>query len=293
MNEAAARFVDPAYWHSLAPGLNIDNADLFTDGEPFSFAAADLAAFEADLLKEGYSRFDPPDWGIDIDLLAQAIGALVESGASPVLGFVYDELWVLFARLRAFLGHLIGPDYRQLPDFWIWHVAASDDDAGWVPHRDKGARALDPDGRPKSLTVWIPLTEARPDNGCVYLVPADRDPTYGDAATEDDWQFDLPAVRALPAAPGSVLCWNQAVVHWGARSSVRGPVPRISVAFEFQRGDIPPFNEPLLDPASPLNFNGRLLLIAKQILQYDHMYPLSDEMKSLAVAVLEAGTRGR
>ena len=151
MNDPATRFIDPAYWRSLAPGLHIDNVSLFTDGQPISFECADLAAFEADLIKEGYSRFDPPDWGVDIDLLADAIGTLVESGASPVLGFVYDEIWVLFSRLRTFLGHLIGPEYRQLPDFWLWHVAASDDDAGWAPHRDRGARALDTDGRPKSV----------------------------------------------------------------------------------------------------------------------------------------------
>jgi len=83
------------------------------------------------------------------------------------------------------------------------------------------------------------------------------------------------------------------VLHWGARSSARGPGPRISIGFEFQRGDIVPFNEPLLDPASHLNFNGCLLVIAKQILQYDHMYPLSDEMKAMAVAVLNVGTAGR
>jgi len=206
VSEPVQRLIDPAYWRSLAPDLHIDEARLFTDTAPLAFDGDTLAAFERNLIKEGYNRFDPPDWDFDVDALARTVSALVDTGASTVLGFVYDEFWVLFYRLSTFLGHLLGLEYRQLPDFWIWHVAASDEDAGWTPHREKGARALDAHGRPKSLTVWGPLTEARPDNGCVCLVPADRDPTYGDAASEGDWQFTLPAVRALPAAAGSVLC---------------------------------------------------------------------------------------
>ena len=54
------------------------------------------------------------------------------------------------------------------------------------------------------------------------------------------------------------------------------------MAFEFQRKDKPPFNTPLLDPRVIPPFRQRLGLIGKQVLQYDHMYPLTPENAALA-----------
>lgn len=45
--------------------------------------------------------------------------------------FVYDELWQAFRSLSEFLSHVLGPGYRALPDFWVWHVNPSDDAVGW------------------------------------------------------------------------------------------------------------------------------------------------------------------
>jgi hypothetical protein len=78
--------------------------------------------------------------------------------------------------------------------------------------------------------------------------------------------------RALPAKPGDFLVWNQAVLHWGSLSSEFAEAPRISMALEFQRGDIAPFREPLLDHETLPTFSERVRLIAMQILQYTHMY---------------------
>jgi hypothetical protein len=94
------------------------------------------------------------------------------------------------------------------------------------------------------------------------------------------------AARALPASPGDYLCWNQAVFHWGSGGSEFSDQPRMSMALEFQRGDIAPFNEPLL-PQSPFpDFSMRLPLVAKQILQYQHMYGFSQNLRDLAAYIL-------
>ena len=87
---------------------------------------------------------------------------------------------------------------------------------------------------------------------------------------------------ALPATAGSFLAWNQAVLHWGGRASRLATAPRISAAFEFQRADQPAFNRPLLNPARLPSFTERLGLIAKQVLQYRHMYPLSSDVEQIA-----------
>lgn len=145
--------------------------------------------------------------------------------------------------------------------------------------------SLNPDGSPKALTVWMPLTEATPLNGCMYMLPANRDPVYG---THDDknWKVDFPSIRALPGRPGDWFCWNQAVLHWGAQTSPFGGAPRMSMALEFQRADTPAFNEPLIPTLAVLAFTDRLRLCAKQILQYAHMYPLPQPMQALAESIL-------
>lgn len=106
------------------------------------------------------------------------------------------------------------------PDFWAWYIDPNAAESGWPPHRDKGMRRPRPDGSPKSLTVWLPLIDAIPVKVCMYVVPADRDPTYNSTA-EGPLRFALTDIRALPAQAGSILVWTQAIVHWGAHAAHR------------------------------------------------------------------------
>lgn len=261
----------PRLWTALAPGLHVAEPEFARAVVPPAAETGVLDACADDVLREGYGRWRPGGWAVDLSALAAAADSLDETGLPAAFLFVYDETWLLFAGIRPLLSRLLGEGYRMLPDFWAWHVAARDDDAGWAPHRDRGRKALLADGGPAALTAWIAISEATPDNGCMYLVPADRDPTYNTAA-EDEHRFALSDIRALPAAPGTILFWNQAVLHWGARSSRRGTGPRISASVEFQRGDVDPFNTPLLPSDVFPDLDGRLRLIAKQLVQYSHMY---------------------
>ncbi|HYD45673.1 MAG TPA: phytanoyl-CoA dioxygenase family protein, partial [Phenylobacterium sp.] len=234
---------------------------------------------------EGYfQETDPALAGIAAALSA-AIERLRERGLPPVFIFLFDEAWLAFFRQHAMLSTFLGADYQVLPDFWAWRIDPAAGQAGWRPHRDKGRNALGPDAAPLSLTMWIPLTPATPQNGCMYILPANRDPVYN-TADEKNWRIDYPSIRALPAAPGQYLCWNQAVLHWGAQSSPFAEAPRMSMALEFQRSDIEPFNRPLLGSLPNLAFESRLKLIAKQILQYRHMYPLPAPLQALAQQLL-------
>jgi hypothetical protein len=71
-------------------------------------------------------------------------------------------------------------------------------------------------------------------------------------------------------------------MHWGARSLPRDIAPRISVAFEVQLAKVAPFDQPLIPPLIIPDFKTRLKLVCKQILQYTHMYPLSENIESFA-----------
>ncbi len=286
-DQAVASLLDIAFWRKLCPMLSV-SADL-SPPAPTNGGAVPCQRTRDRMRTEGYFQEHDSDLASLAPLVGQAVAQLVAAGIPPAFVFVFDEAWACFHRLHGVIVDLLGPEYRVLPDFWAWHVDPASEQSGWRPHRDKGSKSLAADGSPLSLTIWIPLSEATPLNGCMYVLPANRDPVYG---TPDDEtpQIDLPSIRALPAGPGEFICWNQAVLHWGARSSRFGEKPRISMALEFQRGDVAPFNQPLLPPLTTFSFEDRLQLIAKQILQYQHMYPLPPALEVFAQSMLPGHT---
>jgi hypothetical protein len=275
---------DPGFWRSFAPGLHVEDPRSVQALDAITPSAADMAAIRALVREEGYFHASDIAWPIDIARMAQTVRALDAAGLPPVFAFIYDEFWIPFYRLYPVYTGLLG-EYRMLPDFWVWNVDPARGDAGWRPHRDKGQAALLPDRMPKSITTWMPLSRATPLNGCMYIVPANLDPTYG-TAQDGEWRFEHSAIRALPAEAGDVFMWNQAVLHWGSRTSPRGGESRVSMAFEFQRADVAPMNAPLMPALGFQTFGARLKLIAKQVLQYRHMYKVDPTIERLALQIV-------
>jgi hypothetical protein len=282
------QFTKRENWLSFAPGLHIEDKSLLRNVEFLDVPAAEQEQLAALLKEEGYFQ-GSSDWNLDVRLMADTVRSLAAANVSPVFAYVYDEFWYPFFKLHRLYGALLGGRYCLLPDFWVWNVDPKKGEAGWTPHRDKGKHALRDDGSPKSLTTWIPLSPATPLNGCMYIVPAYLDPTYG-TADEAKLQFNYANIRALPGVPGDFFIWNQAVFHWGARTSPRAAESRVSMAFELQRMDAPPFNGPLIDPLRILSFEERLKLISKQIYQYRHMYALDPEVAQFALEVISQST---
>lgn len=279
VNELLQTIIKPEYWQRINPGLSI-GLDSKTD--PLSIDEDEVATIERNLIVEGYFQIDQLLPLHEVRQLGAAVTRLHERKCPIVFAFVYDEFWKVCRQLVPHLGRILTNPYYQLPDFWVWHVDPQTQGTGWRPHRDKGFGSLLPGGAPKSLTVWIPLTDATPLNGCMYVVPAHLDPPSLYANKEDKrMPENLQDVRALPIAVGGVLAWNQAILHWGGRSSQRAREPRISFACEFQRSDVEAYNRPLLDPHQPPPFEQRLGLIGKQVLQYRHMYGFTDTLSSL------------
>jgi hypothetical protein len=270
----------PDFWRNLRPELSIE-------------ASSPRPAFEIDdvedlieiLRYDGYVNVPGLVPEPEIRPLRACIDCLHERRIPVVFAFVYDEFWRAFQGLAPFLQAALGGSYRALPDFWVWRVEPSDSESGWEPHRDCADPTVDKDNSPHSLTVWLALSDATPLNGCVYVLPAYLDDRFGRRVWDGDEELfveDLQNVRALPALSGSMLAWNQNLLHWGGRASRRARAPRVSAAFEFQRSDKPPFNEPLLDASPAPPFRERLGLIGKQVLQYQHMYPLTRDLRRIA-----------
>jgi hypothetical protein len=270
---------DEAYWKALCPRLDLDS-DPGTDVAVLA-PPERVKALEAELREDGFCQIDDVLEKEEATRLAEAVCILREKGWPPPFGFLYDAFWRPFRRLGPILSALLEPGYRHLPDIWAWHLDPRGAERGWKPHRDKGCTSLMRDGRPKSLTVWIALSDSTPRNGCIYVLPAGRDPNYR-ADSKSLELRDLQDLQALPVPAGTALIWTQSLLHWSGRASPRSSRPRISVSCEFQRGDVPPLNEPLFDPAAPLPFELRLRLVALQLLQYAHMHGIARPLVELA-----------
>ena len=269
----------PRYWQELIPELTISDAQ---DAHLEDQIPLGEEGFSRErLIEEGYLKFDaivPPEV---IDTLRGGLEVLHENNWIPVFGFLYDEYWRFFASIKHILVKALGSDARMMPDFWMWYVDPTKEEAGWSPHREKTYNTLMVDGMPKCMTAWIPFTDADPMNGCLYFIPANRDHSYNDFSGAAP-QIDLQNIRAIPARAGSVLIWNERIYHWGARSSKYAKGPRLSMAYEFQRGDVKPYNEPLLPLQTLPPFEFRWKLVGKQILQYKHMYTYPDGLLEMA-----------
>lgn len=277
---------EPAFWLELNPHFNITRDGSQDRIAPLSIDVTDEMLHY--LRIDGYIQLDNLISSQTIANLRKAIITLRDKGINPSFVFVYDEFWTLSRQLNRLLSPVLGETYQQLPDFWAWYLDPQREDAGWRPHRDRiHGETVYPDGMPKSVTVWVALTDATPLNGCIYMLPAHLDADYFNFKTRET-NVNAHGIRALPASAGTLLMWNQRVVHWGGTSSTRTHEPRISLAIEFQRADVPPFNTPLIKaPEALLPFDIRLMLIAKQFTQYHHMYKLSPALAELSNQILE------
>jgi hypothetical protein len=281
---------DKNYWVSYFPELHIEDVNFINSIDYFDISNEMSLLLKHKIIKEGYFQIDPPDWDLNIKSMSNVVSELARLDLPTPMAFLFDEFWVIFRKLNNIASSLLGEGYFRLPDFWAWHVDPQKQQSGWKPHRDKTYKALNPDGSPRAVTFWLPLSISTPLNGCMYIVPADKDRSYG-KENDSKWDFDLPSIRALPAAAGTILCWNQAVLHWGSQCSDSEKTPRISIALEFQSSNVEPYNQPLMDPQTIPTFEFRLKLVAKQILQYQHMYPLSDNIKEVANDILNSAAK--
>ena len=193
--------------------------------------------------------------------LRAAVDRCADAGWPPACVFLSDLAWAVTDRLwshaEAMLrGGAAGtPDEIVLePSLAAFKLDPSADRAGrryvgnnfGQPHRDythadvHGVDAA-PDQPPGVLSVWLPLVDVTPNNGCMYVVPRAFDPDggRGESAAETP-AFDRSGVVALAPAPaGSLMAWAGNVVHWGAacraKAAAGGETPRVSLAFVFRK----------------------------------------------------------
>lgn len=226
-----ARLDDPDYWKSLLPDLN------FTPGRPYGQddlgnMVASPSALRHDVLLHGYHVGQR---GVPFaNELAAAVKSLARAGMHPQWLVLADELWLLTKWFQPLLEAAF-PRLRLLADYYVFLVDPTEPNQrqGWAPHRDRVDMSFGADDRaPNYLTVWIALTDATPDNGCIYLVPASEDPDY---FTMKPWQppQDLQSIHAVPVAAGTPIFWGGRLLHWGGRAAPFGASTEPRIAFAF------------------------------------------------------------
>ena len=268
------------FWQKLRPDLTIEG-----DRPSPRFEIRDVVRLLGQLRFEGYVNMPAIVPDAYVGPLRECVRCLYEESIPLPFAFVYDEFWLAFQGISRLLEGALGKGYRAMPGFWAWYLPPSEGAAGWSPHRDRLQPAVDDDNSPHVLTIWMALSDATPINGCIYLLPAHLDERFQARVWDGDDNAVVKEpqnIRAVPAAAGSILAWNQGVLHWGGRASRLASTPRCSLSWEFQRGDKPPFSKPLLDPHKIPPFRERLGLIGMQFLQYRHMHAMSEDLVAIA-----------
>ena len=209
----------PEFWRKINPFLTLTEEGSTHPLESYDINKDLLENSYRSLFKEGYAQlfeFLPKE---TVDKLRTGIENLRKEKINPCFAFVYDDYWNVYRKLRPLIVKFLGDHYYQLPEFWTWYVDKDKEESGWGPHRDRDGPSIFPDGSPKGVTLWIPLTNVSPLNGCMHIIPASKDKDYLDFTTPNREEvYDTSLGIPLEAPAGSILMWNSRLVHWEAKA---------------------------------------------------------------------------
>jgi len=265
-----AQILDKEYWKQLNPALHVDETGVLS-GKQIEFDPSIIAGVKSDLKLNGYFKLDQILDKELMERLSQGVFNCWKNGWPTPFSVMYDEYWQMFHSLGGLFKSILGSDYKQLPNFWCWYVEPKNESKGWGCHRDRPAlNSMHEDGSLDTLTVWIPLTDATVENGCIYVLPLQFDPNYPENLQKTNIA-DPQNIRALPANKGSILGWTESLCHWGSRSSSKAANARVSISFGYQRQLEAPYETPLLPTNTLPTFEERIGLIAQNVVKYhDH-----------------------
>lgn len=271
---------DVQFWRDLCPDLTISEEDTFVTPPN-----VDIENVKDKILNDGYFHVSFDSWDLPLDKMAECIQKIKDLDMHPVWCFVYDEFWMLTTKADSYIKSILGENYHKMPEIWAWHVDPSKKERGWKIHRDGYPNSIFDNGMPKTLTVWIPLTDTDVKNGCMCVVPIANDTHFYNEGEfyYADWQesfYDNSKVM-LEAKAGDLLAWNPQLLHWGGAATDKNANPRISISVEFISNNVNDDiflyeidKNPWLDPFHIPDLVKKTELINKLILQYRHMWEM-------------------
>lgn len=263
-------------WLTRCPDLHIESPDRTPVAiEPPSEAKWQMEKDRLDY--DGHFKFERIFSAEKLQRLRHGAEQLTAQGLPALFVSLFDEFWETVQALRPVGERLLGEDYLIFPDYWVWHIDHRQSQSGWRPHRESVVNVADPNYPTESISLWVALSDATTENGCMYVLPKSKDKGYPHTI-----KFDigtLQHVKALPVPAGSVIGWNQSVFHWGSSNSREAEAPRISFAMELrplsQTREIPFMMKSDVFP----NFEERIRLVAMQFVNYRHLHGLSEQIE--------------
>jgi hypothetical protein len=292
-NKTRKRWTDPNFWRKICPGLSIEvpvapNSNLANKYIP---NAEESERRRRCLIEDGFVLVDDPLNETLIKKVREGVEALQGANEAKFPAsflLLFDETWELGRASKEILKLSSHASNDFNFDILAWYIESG----GFSPHRDRqpedAPASFHPDQQAKFITHWIALSDATPENSCLYVIPKKYDPGYteGDTEVEEPLRRALSTkesfqhIRALPRDSGYSLLFTHRIIHWGsARVSNTKMPPRIALSFVCSDDS---YEKPYIDrkyfesDKSP-PFHIRLLLVCAQLLIYYQRFDLRKE----------------
>jgi Phytanoyl-CoA dioxygenase (PhyH) len=285
------RALSPQYWQALVPELSVGKETVADLAGVAALAPEVRQEVIERVGEEGYFHTSPILPALVTGRMCAAVTRLVDEGWPPVFAWIYDEFWRVSRTppLVELFSAVLGNDYRQTPYVWTHVVPGRRGAAGWPPHVDNRGKLF-------RLTVWIPLSDATVETGCICVIPKHLVPRGLEGAWGDHEMIPmrealglLHASRPLPARAGSVLGWHAGLLHWGSSRQKSGE-PRVSLSMELVPAAVVPHQGDdtlaAADRTLP-SHHARLRIIAEAIVMYQSSEPRVSRYAALAGRLLE------
>jgi len=315
---------------------NDDDGEANPTAESESTLPVDWEAAEEDLALRGHFVVPKPMQTATASALVEAVAELEAAGWPAAFVWMYDEPWHHLCALWEGMEGLLGGEAVLEPSVFAYALrkppgrqeraeeasppsTTSADYVGsnfGLPHRDYSHdESYSRDGELSTITLWIPLTDATIDNGCVYVLPREFDTEFdassskhhmrvaSETAAGTELAFNLAGARPLLAAPGQALGWTGNLIHWGSQcASDTKAGPRRSLGCVFRHPSA--FAESREADGANLLAQGltkercldmglseRCKVICKSLLAYQAWYTLGKEALPGELLALAAGVR--
>jgi ectoine hydroxylase-related dioxygenase (phytanoyl-CoA dioxygenase family) len=163
------------------------------------------------------------------------------------------------------------------------HLDPQHEECGFPPHRDREMMTFSGNGSPHYVTLWLALSDATLDNGCIQVLPAHADPEYTRGSAHDA-SMPAGAAVALPAPCGTVLGWSGRLLHAGGRAKRHAASARVSLACA---ASAECFEDPCLrlDCERAPDLRRRVALVATQFWAYEDRGANTDTLLALLEAL--------
>jgi len=283
-------------------GVLLQDTKMQAGSAPLELPLETVQDARARIDRDGYTELkaEQLQLGVRVRDLALGIVQLMQYGWPPAFIAMYDEAWQLAQEVSLLMKGATGNEINM--DMLAWYIDPSKGHAGFSPHRDRqpddSPSTFRRDGSAKYATIWIPFTDATPDNSCLYVVPRPHDPGYfeGDDDAEDapdplsvalNCKQAYQHVRALPATAGSAVIFTHRIIHWGSKGWPDCTEPRISFSFGCADGSYEQAyfcRSHLPFPAHQL----RVALVCGQMIVYHERFEFSKSQLSLFNAIFKA-----